>query len=178
MKILFWTSFVLATGVYAVMVFWSLPALQHAAGGAVPFDLRPTGYSAAQAQAFLRALPQADKTFYLDVQQRLDSVYPALLAVTLGLGAYLLSPASWGLWRLTGAVFAVPGAIFDYIENARVAALLAADPETLDLHLVAAASHATVLKSMFTTVAMMAVLALIAGWIHIWWRARSPRAGK
>ena len=57
-------------------------------------------------------------------QQRLDIAYPALLAATLVMAILLLSPAGLGRWRWLLAATALPGMVFDYLENASVAAML------------------------------------------------------
>ncbi|RMF41238.1 MAG: hypothetical protein D6754_01455, partial [Alphaproteobacteria bacterium] len=92
-RLLFW-ALVLATGaVYLAMVLWSLPRITEATGGLMPFDLRPTGYSLAEARAFLAALDPATTRFYLDVQHSLDLIFPALLGATLILAFIALAPA-------------------------------------------------------------------------------------
>ena len=67
--------------VYFVMIVWSLPKIASAAGGAMPFDLRPWGYTPNEAEAFLVALSSEGRAFYTDVQLRLDTLYPPLLAL-------------------------------------------------------------------------------------------------
>jgi hypothetical protein len=171
-KILFWCSFGLASIVYAFMVGWSLPAITKAAGGEIPFDLRPFGYTIGEATSFLQALSGEDRLFYLNVQHQLDSIYPALLAISLALGTYLLSPADWRLTPWLGAAFAIFGAGFDYLENYRVARILAWRSETLDPKLVEAASLATIVKSACTTLAMTILLTLLIRWFYIWWKTR------
>jgi hypothetical protein len=69
-------------------------------------------------------------------------------------------------------ILAVPGSAFDYWENILVAQLLKAPVEVLDSTLVRAASTASVLKSICTTVAMTVLLALAASWS---WRRFNPR---
>ncbi len=61
--------------VYAAMVFWSLPGVMAGAGGLVPFDMRPGGYSAEAARAFLAALDPAATARYLRVQHLLDTLF-------------------------------------------------------------------------------------------------------
>ena len=156
---------------YAAIVLWSLPRISGAAGGLAPFDLRPAGYDLAQATAFLDALTPAARAQYLGAQHWLDTVYPPLLALTLGwaiLWGFRDAPA---VLRLGLLVPAVAGAGFDLLENARVAALLRADDVTAGM--VARASFATVAKSVATALAMLAALAGLARRIRI---ARRRRA--
>lgn len=159
----------LTLAVYVVIVGWSLPRIATGAGGLMPFDLRPGGYSFDAARTFLGALDRQTTDFYLDVQQRIDTVYPALLALTLATGIWALTRRA-PLWlRLAAVVLCVLGAGFDWLENLRVAALLRAGPEAVTQQMVAAASRATVLKSAASALAMTALLAalVLCGWRNI-----------
>lgn len=158
---IYWLIFAITLAVYATMLTWSLPFISTEAGGLIPFDMRPAGYSFAEAQEFLVALSPAGRAFYLGTQHSLDLAYPALLAI-------VLTGAAWGLTRqrlrwlgIVAAVAAVAGAAADYTENARVSRMLGADASTLDPQLVESASFATLVKSGATTVAMVLVLALL-----------------
>jgi hypothetical protein len=65
-----------------------------------------------------------------------------------------------------GLALVVYGAMaFDCRENPLVARLLAGPPPSPDPDLAAAASHTTVLKSMFTTVAMTIFAILVLIWL-------------
>lgn len=69
------------------MVLGSRPVIMAGTGGLMPFDLRLFGYSYAKAQGAMAALSDQGRGLYLTVQLGLDSVYPALMAVTLALSA-------------------------------------------------------------------------------------------
>jgi len=169
----FWLLFAATLGVYATMLTWTLPAISAAASGLTPFDMRPLGYSFDEAKAFLAALSPDGRALYLNVQQRLDIAYPALLAATLFFAIWALAPAKWGPLRWAVALIAFPGAAFDYLENAAVAVMLAAGPKALTPEMAAAASNWTVGKSATNTIAMVVLLVLLAAW---GWRKRSGRA--
>ena len=158
---LYWLIFAAALAVYGTMIFWSLPFIANEAGGPIPFDMRPGGYSLAEAQAFLTALSDQGRLFYLTTQHRLDLIYPALLAFVLtGAGRGLTQNGYRPIAFVIGfAAFLGAGA--DYTENMRVAAMLRAAPEALDAALVESASFATLIKSATTTVAMVLVLGLV-----------------
>ncbi len=167
----FWALVAATLAVYAIMIFWSLPRVADAAGGLAPFDMRPSGYTLDEARAFLAALDADGSAFYRDVQLRLDSLYPALLAAMLGL-------ALLRLWRgvspvLAGALAAVAlaGGIADYIENACIRRMLSLGADGLTAPVAEAASAASRGKAALTTVAMVALLAGLgrAGWKR--WRA-------
>lgn len=159
-RIAFWILFAVTMAVYGTMVLWSLPRISSAAGGLAPFDMRPTGYTFIEAQAFLNALQPEAVEFYLNVQERLDFAYPALLAITLFFAIAALLPRRLGAWLWLIALVAIPGSIFDYFENAAVSAILVAGHDGLTLQLVETASRWTVLKSGFSTVAMVTLLVL------------------
>ena len=175
LKPVFWISLLTAAGVYLTMILWTLPAINAAAGGLAPFDLRPLGYDFGDAQAFLRALPEQGRQLYLDVQQRLDTAYPALLTLVLGLGIALVSPPKFGNWKWPLALTSVPGSLFDYRENMLVRHILNSPPDALDPALVAAASRATVLKSVLTAVSMSVLLVLCILWVFGKWHGASNR---
>ena len=162
-----WILFAVTLTVYGVIVGWSLPVISHAAGGLTPFDLRPTGYSFEEAKAFLTALSADGQAFYLGVQQKLDALYPALIGATLFFAIYLLAPARLGYWRWVLALMAIPGTVFDYLENAAVAGMLNLGPDQLTPDVVVAASRWTVGKSAASTVASVVLLILL-----IWWAVR------
>ncbi|MCP4237894.1 MAG: hypothetical protein GY770_30740 [Aestuariibacter sp.] len=130
----------------------------------IPFDLRPRGYSFEEAVEFLARLSTDGNLFYLEVQQYLDFAYPTLLAATLGFAIYLLAPRRWGSLRLVLSFVAIPGAIFDYLENQAVAQMLRLNIEDVTSQLVETASRWTVLKSMSTTLAAVVLLIILLWW--------------
>lgn len=144
--------------IYLVMVLGTLRYLTDLAL-VLPFDLRPTGYSQVDAAVLLEALGEAGRQFYLTRQIPLDTLYPALLALTL------VSTLRWRAVRFgptlmtrMGVPLAILAATFDYLENLGIGLMLlvGADPT-----LVQAASTATMLKSALTTAAMLAVIATL-----------------
>jgi len=66
-----------ATIIYLVMVLGTLRYLSDLAG-ALPFDLRPSGYSQADTVGLLEALGGTGRHYYLTRQIPLDTLYPAL----------------------------------------------------------------------------------------------------
>ncbi len=174
LRVLFWTCFAAAMAIYIAMILWSLPVITEAAGGLAPFDMRPFGYTLADAQAFLAAIDPETVNFYRNVQLTLDLFYPALITISLVLGIYLLLPARFGAWRWVIAALALPIAPFDYLENNLIGVMLASGPEMVSADLVSAASRWTMLKSSFTTASMLLLVAL-----SLWWLVRriQRRAG-
>ena len=172
-QIAFWLLFAVTMAVYATILLWSLPIVAAAAGGQVPFDMRPGGYSFAEARAFLIALSEEGRDFYVTVQHRLDLAYPALIAATLFFAIAALVPARARPGRWWVAAPALVIAAFDYAENSAVAAMLAAGPAGLSPDLVAQASRWTVWKSTLTAAVMTAVLVLLVWRAVVWFRGRA-----
>lgn len=163
--------------IYAVMLIWSLPKITDAAGGLVPFDMRPGGYSFEKAKAFLSALPPDIVAFYRDIQiGLLDTAYPGLLALSLFLAIALLAPKKLGYGRWTLALIAVPSAVFDYMENTAIRTMLALGPDGITSEIVADASSNSQSKAAATTFAMVVLLGLLAIWLWGWWQARRQSA--
>ena len=118
----------------------------------------------------LEALGTDGRAYYLAYQIPLDTLYPAMLALTLI--ATLLwigqgSPKS--VIVRVGILLSIGIALFDYIENFGVLAMILTWPDVSD-GLVYAASAATIAKSVFTTLAVSSVF--LSGII----RMRSLRA--
>lgn len=157
----FWALFAVTLAVYAVMLIWTLPAIMAAAGGLPPFDMRPGGYSFEDARAYLAALTADGRMLYLGPQHMLDLAYPVLITLTLYFAFAGLLPARWGVLRWLVPLPALPIAVFDYLENAAVTAMLEAGPDRLTPELVATASGWTVLKSGLSTIVMSALLLVL-----------------
>jgi hypothetical protein len=152
----FWALFAATLALYLVIVLWSLPLITDEAGGLAPFDMRPMGYNLEEARAFVTALSDRGREFYLGTQHLLDWLYPALLGATFALGFSLLFRGALLLALIVLSVWVVG---FDWLENLTVADLLRTDPTALDVGQVAGAARWSVLKSVATTLAWIALLA-------------------
>ncbi len=152
--------------IYLVMVLGPLRYLSDLAL-VLPFDLRPAGYSQADAALLLEALGEAGRQYYLTRQIPLDTLYPALLALTL-ISALRWRAAKFGPTLMTriGGHFAILAAAFDYLENLGISLMLLAGPAS-DPSLINATSTATILKSALTSVAILTVITTL---IPIWLR--------
>jgi hypothetical protein len=156
----------LATSVYVAMVSVTLAHLEFISGQ-VPFDMRPFGYGPSDAATLLDALGADGRRYYLSRQIPLDTLYPALLALTLS------STICWSGRRMPdrrivhlGVAFAVGSALFDYIENLGIVAMIHGWPD-VSASFVYAASIATIAKSVMTTLAVMLVLAIGFIWARL-----------
>ena len=147
--------------IYVMMVLGTLTHLSDLAM-MQPFDLRPTGYSQADATGLLESLGEAGRQYYLTRQIPLDTLYPALLALTL-ISALRWRAAKFGPTVITriGGTVAILAAVFDYLENLGIVFMLLAGAGSHPM-LIYAASMATILKSALTSVAILAVFATLA----------------
>jgi len=173
MIVLFRVVFAAALVVYGAMLLWTLPAIQDAADGLAAFDMRPGGYTHAEALAFLSALSDEGRAMYLGPQRMLDTVYPALMSAVLVLATWRMTTERPWVLRLLVLVVPISAGWQDYVENARVSVLLTQPVATVTEAQVAAASTATVWKSGLTTLALALVLVLLAQ--SIWKRRRGRR---
>ncbi|WP_299351622.1 hypothetical protein [uncultured Shimia sp.] len=151
----FWLSFITAAAIYLTMALWSVPFIADQAAGQAPFDMRPMGYSLSDAKGFLGALTEDGRAFYLDVQQKLDIAYPALLGLALVLGLQLALRPPWG--TVFGLV-ALMATAADYFENHIVAGMLQTPLADLDSTTVQVASFLTMSKSLGHMTCFVALL--------------------
>jgi len=136
---------------YLMMLVYSIPKLLSEAGGLWPFDIRITGYSVEDATEYVTTITNEGRLFYLEVQQMLDTFFPALLAVTLMITLFRLAPKLPVLY-----LFPVTAALFDYYENAAVKQILLTSAP--DQGLVEAASLLTGLKFAAIAISLLAIL--------------------
>lgn len=79
-------------------------------------------------------------------------------------------PRLWG-WAL--AVLAIAAAVFDHLENSAVAVMLRVKPEELTDAMVSTASNWTLAKSISTTIAAVALLAVLCVKGIAWLKTRN-----
>src|SRR5690242_3413356 len=73
------------------MFFGPLAHLTRIAGGLIPFDIRPRGYSFLDAHAFLEAIGEPGRRYYAFPELVIDTFYPPLYAVSRGLALWWLT---------------------------------------------------------------------------------------
>jgi hypothetical protein len=171
-------ALIVSIALWAAMVFWTLAYLRQIAGNLAPFDLRPLGYTAEEAQALLHALSEIGRAYYADVQLPLDTAYPALYALSRGLlllwltapGRTTARPIQLPV-RLALLALPVITAWFDYFENDGIAAMLKAGPQA-GADLIARASLYTQAKSLAGMITEVTCLVLLAIAFARWRRRR------
>ncbi|MCK0148465.1 hypothetical protein MWU54_00380 [Marivita sp. S6314] len=147
----------IGTSIYLLMIKVTLAHIE-AISGHIPFDMRPLGYGPADAATLLEALGAEGRAYYLSRQIPLDTLYPAMLALTL-IATFLWIGQRIPESKLVrfGIALSVSSAVFDYIENIGIVAIIWSWP-SISGPLVYAASTATIAKSVFTTLAVLVVL--------------------
>ncbi len=151
--------------VYAVMINVTLAHIE-AVSKQVPFDMRPFGYGPQEAGRLLDALGEEGRVYYLTRQIPLDTLYPALLAMTL-IASILFFARRLPGNRLvrTGIAVSLGAALFDYAENLGIASMILRWPD-LSNGAVHATSAASIAKSGLTTAAVAITLLIAVGWLR------------
>lgn len=155
-------SAVLASVVFAVMHWITLPELRSIAGGLAIFDLMPGGYDIDYARMLLGALEEQGRAYYLYRQIPLDMLFPLLYAPALALlirWLLALLGDEQSPWRFASWV-AVAAAAADYLENLCTTLLLVQYPD-LSGWVVEAGSAATIGKNLLLTLYLVAFMALL-----------------
>ncbi len=159
---------------WAVMFFGPLAHLTHLAGGLIPFDIRPRGYSYAEARAFLEAIGEQGRRYHAIPELVIDTFYPPLYAVSRGLALWWLTMPGRVrdgplLLKVRYALVAVPilMASLDLVENGCIVVMLWTWPD-LSPDVVEVSSVATRVKIVAgaLTEALMGALAVI--WLMRW----------
>jgi hypothetical protein len=76
-----------------MMFFCPLAHLSGLAGGMSPFDIRSTADSYDEAHAFLNAIGEQGRRYYVNRELPLDMFYPPLYAISRGVGAMVADDA-------------------------------------------------------------------------------------
>ncbi len=159
-------SGLIGASIYLLMINVTLAHIE-AVSGQVPFDMRPFGYGSTEAGTLLEALGAEGRAYYLSHQIALDTLYPAMLTLTL------IATTCWFGQRMQnrrlvrfGIAFSVGAAVFDYAENLGIATMIWGWPE-VSVPLVFVTSTATILKSALTTVAVLLTLLVGFNWTRL-----------
>lgn len=152
-----------SAAVYLTMITITLAHLE-TVSGLRPFDMRPAGYSPEEAANLLNRLGTSGRDYYVRNQIPLDTLYPALLSLTM------IATFSWLGKRKSnsklvslGIALSVGTALFDYGENLGIATMIWDWPNIPD-HIVIASSIATITKSVLTTLSVifLSILGFVA----------------
>jgi hypothetical protein len=160
---------IIGAAIYLIMITVTLAHIE-AVSGHVPFDMRPFGYNGQDASALLDQLGFAGRQYYLQRQIPLDTLYPALLALTLVFAMrWFGNRIASDRFVRVGIILSVGAALCDYVENLGIVAMIWSWPNLSDA-MVYASSAATIGKSVLTTAAVICLMLIGVLWA---WRGNS-----
>lgn len=154
--------FIITMAVYLFMLLVTIPYVMSFSGGMKLLDMMPSGYDADYVSTLMIALGEQGRHAYLLYQIPFDMIYPGFFAVTWCLiFAWFLRKAN----RLHSSLFyisyiPVSAAIFDYLENFGIIAIISKWPESPVL-LSDASNIFSVLKSFLTTIYFVSLIVLL-----------------
>ena len=158
--------FAISSAIYLVMLFITIPKVMAFAGGMKILDMMPTGYNREYVLALMEALGETGRNIYLYYQIPADLLYPFFFAASncLILSWFLnkLRRLETRLWLI--CYLPVLGGVFDYSENFSIIGILVNYPAIQD-NLIFMANVFTILKSIFVTFSLTAILILVVWWI-------------
>lgn len=167
---------------WAVLGLVTVPHIRQLAGGAAPFDLRWSGYTFEDARAFLAAIGEPGRAYYLNPELILDGIFPPLYSLSFALafwwltmpgrlrqGAIFLSLR----WALVALSFTT--AILDGVENFCIARMIWTWPD-LSAGLVHVGSLATQSKLVAATISalLLVLLGAMAALRRVWRGGMQP----
>ncbi|HPD92515.1 MAG: hypothetical protein H6900_14895 [Rhodobacter sp.] len=157
-RLVSWGLPLLTAAVYAVLVLHFGRQLIAEAQGQLPFDLRAWGYSLNATRDYLRALSPAGYQLAAGPILWTDTLFPALLGLTL---AWWMRPYR-GAFGMVCVLAAMVYVALDWGENWAVQRILFAGPDWLNPADAARASAFT--QGKFAALALALVLAARQGW--------------
>ncbi len=163
-RIVLWFLAFSAIFVLMLMNLWTVPIIRGDADGLHIFDNRPLGYGLEEAQVFLRALKADGLEMYLNLQRKLDTLFPILFSIALPWALWVMTDTWKKPLRIAICLAGFLGPMCDLTENYFVAALLRAGPEAITAEMVARASVFSVTKWSLDLVASLTFLILCWQW--------------
>ena len=112
--------------VYFMMLFVSIPKVLQYSNGMKILDLMPTGYSAEYVQKLFETLGETGRKIYLWQQLPLDTLYPALFAISFSLLLSYIFKKIFSEKNKIQKVSLLPifAGLFDYLENIGIILML------------------------------------------------------
>ncbi len=150
---------------YFLMLKITIPNIRDHSNNIEIFDLMPFGYSPEYTFRLLEVLGDEGRFLYLTTQIPLDLIYPGLMGMT---GAFFIALLNKRINHRFEILIILPliAAIFDYLENISVSAMLLIYP-SVSSGLVYISSTFTILKSMMTTVYLVLLIVLFIVYFFI-----------
>lgn len=155
--------------VYLAILFYSIPKVVASAPEMKLFDVSPSGYTTDYAISLLNAIGPEGRDLYLSLQLPLDFIYPGLFIISWSLVFAWLLKKNYALESKVYYTLYLPilAGLFDYIENVLIIMMLKAYPD-LGSGLVTAASFATIIKSILSSIFMTLLILSI---IQVIWKS-------
>ena len=167
---IFWPILAAMFASWLTMNLWTNPRIEELAGGLRLLDMRFTGYSFAEAQAFIGAIGEEGRALYLGPQMWFDFIFPPLMAAVLFLTFRWLFPGWPGLVIGTASLSSF---VVDWLENWSIAVMLRAGADAMTHEMAATASQWTTIK---WSLAALGLATLIVGFglrLRRRWAARA-----
>jgi len=168
--------------VYLTILLYSIPKVVTSAPEMKLFDVSPSGYTTEYAISLLNAIGPEGRDLYLSLQLPLDFIYPGLFIISYSLLFAWFLKKNYGLESKVFYVLYIPilAGLFDYAENVLIIMMLKAYPN-LGSGVVAAASLATIIKSILTSIffTLFSLSIILVVWKSIFKKRRlqSSRVG-
>ncbi|MEP3348029.1 MAG: hypothetical protein ABJN34_03455 [Litoreibacter sp.] len=156
-KSLLWAWAVVTGALYCVLAYGSYVTMPSLAGGIAGFDMQPFGMSGEQGIAYLAAMTEEGRDYYLNWLKPVDTAFIAALSALLLLLAIRIKGWSGGITGLSALAYAS----FDLVENLLVSSLITHGTKSDTADFVETIAMFTTAK--FLSLGVVGV-ALIIGW--------------
>ncbi|MCF6305225.1 MAG: hypothetical protein L3J33_07635 [Rhodobacteraceae bacterium] len=143
---LFWLLCILTIAHFAYIQVFILPTVLADSGGYVMLDTAITGYTAVEAKAFFQAIQASGNTSFAAFHAFDDRVFPMLYGLTLALALWIITDGWSKAIRIILVLVALTASVADYLENAKIIAMLEMDAAKIPKSLADAASTTTITK--------------------------------
>lgn len=171
--------FLLAHSMLLLMMVFTFPKI-NAKFETLAFDLKTFGYSNEESILMLGKLDQSTIDSYIFPQLFfLDLLYPLLLALFLSVLIIKLSNlVSKKSNKVYSNLFLLPfiAMLVDYFENIMIFKIITSPLDEVSSSAINFASLCTQLKSLFTTLSWVTILALLVIWFIKKWKSRNYSA--
>lgn len=159
--------FIISSGLYFLMLLFTIPHIYKITNGVRILDMMPTGYDYSYVIQLMEALGETGRHYYLYRQLPIDLVYPFFFAIS----NYLI--IGWLLKKLHKAdtkwialcFLPIVAGCFDYAENFSVISILNSYP-VISESMVWLSNLFTVLKSSITTIALVVLISLLMMYLY------------
>ena len=158
---LFWLFSILTIAHFAYIHIFIMPGILADSGGIPPLDTAITGYTAAEAKAFFLAIEASGNTSFAAFHAFDDRVFPILYGTALALAVWLLADGWSKPVRIILAITPLLATAVDYLENAKIVAMLKMDAAQIPESLADAANSMTTTKYTLIGISIGIIVAIL-----------------